>query len=38
MREELARVTLARKIVAITLKLWKKGEAFDAAKLNPATT
>jgi len=38
MREELARVTLARKIVAITLKVWKKGEAFDAAKLKPATT
>jgi transposase len=36
MREELARVTLARKIVAITLKLWKKGETFDAAKLKPA--
>ena len=38
MREELARVTLARKIAAITLKVWKKGEAFDAAKLKSATT
>jgi transposase len=38
MREELARVTLARKIAAITLKLWKKGEVFDGSKLKPATT
>ena len=26
MREELTRVTLARKIAAITLRLWKRGE------------
>jgi len=38
MREEIARVALARKIVAITLRVWKKGEAFDAAKLKVATT
>jgi transposase len=29
----MARLTLARKIAAITLTLWKKGENFDAAKL-----
>jgi transposase len=33
MREELARVTLARKLAAITLRLWKKGEQYDPAKL-----
>jgi hypothetical protein len=26
----MARLTLARKIAAITLTLWKKGENFDA--------
>jgi transposase len=30
MKPELARVTLARKIAATTLTLWKKGECFDA--------
>jgi transposase len=30
MKPELARITLARKIAAITLTLWKKGESFDA--------
>lgn len=34
MREELARVTLARKLAAITLHLWKKGESYDPAKLS----
>jgi hypothetical protein len=29
----MARLTLARKIVAVTLRLWKKGERFDAVKL-----
>ena len=29
MDEALARVTLARKLAAITLRLWKKGEPFD---------
>ena len=29
MKPEMARLTLARKIAAITLKIWKKGEAFD---------
>lgn len=33
MRPELARVTLARKLAALTLRLWKKGERFDPAKL-----
>jgi transposase len=30
MQPEMARLTLARKIAAITLKIWKKGEAFNA--------
>ena len=29
----MARLTLARKIAAITLTLWKKGEDFDAEQL-----
>jgi transposase len=33
MKEELATVTLARKIAAVTLRLWKKGERYDPAKL-----
>ena len=33
MRPEMARLTLARKIAAITLKIWKKGETFDAEYL-----
>jgi transposase len=33
----MARLTLARKIAAITLCLWKKGEAFDAEQLKPQT-
>jgi len=33
MRPELARLTLARKIAAVTLMLWKRGEAFDELKL-----
>ena len=33
MKPTLARLTLARKIAAITLTLWKKGESFDAEKL-----
>jgi len=35
MKPELARLTLARKIAAITLHIWKKGEPFDAAFLTP---
>lgn len=33
MRPEMARLTLARKIAAIALKIWKKGESFDADHL-----
>lgn len=37
MRPEMARLTLARKIAAIALSIWKKGEAFDPKKLNWTT-
>jgi len=33
MDEALARVTLARKIAAVTLRLWKRGEPFDPEML-----
>jgi transposase len=33
LREELARVTLARKLAAIALHVWKRGERYDPAKL-----
>lgn len=33
MREELARVTLARKLAALTLRLWKRGDRYDATQL-----
>jgi transposase len=33
MREELARVTLTRKMAALTLRLWKKGELYDPPQL-----
>lgn len=33
MRPEMARLTLARKFAALTLRLWKKGERYDPAKL-----
>ena len=33
MKPSMARLTLARKIAAITLTLWKKGERFDATQL-----
>ena len=35
MKPEMARLTLARKIAAITLHVWKKGEAFDAEYVKP---
>src|SRR5258708_1262788 len=35
MKPEMARLTLARKIAAITLTLWKKEERFDAEQLKP---
>jgi transposase len=37
MRREMARLTLARKIAAVALSIWKKGEAFDPKKLNWTT-
>jgi hypothetical protein len=33
MREQLARVTLTRKLAAITLRLWKTGARYDPAQL-----
>jgi transposase len=33
MREELARLTLTRKLTAVTLRLWKRGEPYDPQKL-----
>jgi hypothetical protein len=33
MKPEMARLTLARKIAAITLTLWKKEEDFDVEQL-----
>jgi hypothetical protein len=33
MREELARVTLTRKLAALTLRLWKQGERYDPTQL-----
>ena len=35
MKPTMARLTLARKIAAMALALWKKGANFDAEKLNP---
>src|SRR3989454_6573734 len=37
MRAEMARLTLARKIAAIALIVWKKGVEFDPKKLNCTT-
>ena len=34
MREEMARLTLARKLAALTLRLWKTGEHYDSTKLS----
>jgi len=36
-RPEMARLTLARKIAAITLAIWKKGVSFDAKHLKQQT-
>jgi transposase len=33
MRDELARVTLTRKLASLTLRLWKTGERYDPTKL-----
>jgi transposase len=35
---DLAKVTLARKIVAVTLRLWKKGELWDPKRLTMQAT
>ena len=37
MKPKIARLTLARKIAAITLTVWKKGVHFDANYLKPQT-
>jgi len=37
MRPEMARLTLARKIAAIVLIIWKRGVCFDANHLKPQT-
>jgi transposase len=37
MAKELAQVTLARKLAAIALAVWKSGEAFDEQKVSPRT-
>ena len=34
MRPTMARLTLARKIAAISLTIWKKGVSFDAKQLH----
>jgi len=34
MKPELARVTLARKLAALTLHRWKTGETYDSSKLS----
>jgi len=36
MRPEMAQLTVARKIAAISLAVWKKGERFDPARVNQA--
>jgi transposase len=33
----LAQITLARKIAAVTLRIWKNGEAFDSTRLSAPT-
>jgi hypothetical protein len=38
MREEMARLTLARKVAALTLRLWKTEEAYDPAQLRQQQT
>jgi hypothetical protein len=38
MREDMARLTLARKFAALTLRLWKTGEPFDANRLTTHAT
>jgi len=33
-RAEMARLTMARKLAAIALAIWKSGEAYDEAKMS----
>jgi transposase len=37
-KDDLAKVTLTRKIVSVALRLWKKGELFDPKKLTMQAT
>jgi transposase len=37
MRPEMAQLTVARKLAAIVLRLWKKGELYDPGRLKQAT-
>ena len=37
-REEMAKLTLARKLAAVVLRLWKKGEPWDPTKLTMQAT
>ena len=37
-REEMAKLTLARKLASVALRLWKKGELWDPTKLTMQTT
>jgi transposase len=36
MRPEMAQLTVARKLAAIVLSLWKKGDCYDSTRLNQA--
>lgn len=38
MKPAMARLTLARKVAAIALKIWKKGEHFDPEQLKPQSS
>jgi transposase len=38
MREDMARLTLARKFAAVALRLWKRGERFDPTMLTVQST
>jgi hypothetical protein len=38
MKEKLARVTLARKLAALTLRIWKTAESYDPSKLSTQVT
>jgi transposase len=33
MRPEMARLSVARKLAAVTLAVWKRGESFDAGRI-----